>query len=112
MPDYNETTVTGSAWQRCKQVVVDNRLGVTPSIRFDEERVTALSDGDTVHRNLGALSVPFDPAAVIELRDPATGEATGATITHAEVYAILYSAYLGTAIARDEAANPPEEETL
>ena len=112
MADYNETTVTGSAWQRCKQVVVDNRRGVTPSIRFDEERVTALSDGDTVHRALGALTVPFEPQAVVELRDPATGEVTGETITHAEIYAILYSAYLGTARARDAAANPPEQETV
>lgn len=112
MADYNETTVTGSAWQRCCQVVVDNRRGVTPSIRFDEERLTALSDGDTVRRALGALTVPYDATAVVELRDPNTGETTGETITHAEIYAILYSAYLGAALARDAAANPPEQETV
>lgn len=111
MADYKETAVTGSSWQRCHQVVIDNRHGNAPSIRFDEERVTALSDGDSVHRALGALTVPHDPAAVVELRDPATGEPTGETVTHAEVYTIIYSIYLGTALARDAAANPPEEET-
>lgn len=112
MPDYNETTVNGNAWQRCKQVVIENRRGVTPMMRFDEERVTALSDGDVNHRDLGALSVPFDPQAVVELRDPETSELTGETITHAEIYAILYSTYLGAAAARDEAANPPDQEMI
>lgn len=112
MADYKETSVTGSSWQRCHQVVVDNRRTATPSIRFDEERITALDDGDTVRRDLGTLVVPYDAAAVVALRDPATGEVTGETMTHEEIYAILYSTYIGTALARDAAANPPEQEPV
>lgn len=112
MANYNETEVAGSNWQRCHQVVIDNRLGITPSIRFDEERVTALANGEAVRQPMGSLAVPSEPGGTVEMRDPETGEPTGETITHAEIYAILYSAYLGTALARDAAANPPEQETV
>jgi hypothetical protein len=35
--------------------------------------------------------------------NPETGEATGATVTHAELYAILFSLYMQTAVERDGA---------
>jgi len=57
---------------------------------------------------LGSLAVPFDPAKTIALRDPATGEPTGATVTYAEAYALLYSAYLAAAAERDAAQQPAE----
>ena len=112
MADYKESSVTGNAWQRCKQIVIDNRRAAPPTLRFDEERVTALSDGDEVRRDLGSLTLAFDPTAIIQIRDPETGDLTGETITHAEFYAMMHSAYLSTALARDAAANPPEEEIV
>lgn len=107
-PNYNETTLTGQAWQRCCQVVIENPRTGQPLVRFDEERVLAL-DGDAEMRTpLGSLAVPFDPAKTIAMRDPATGEPTGATVTYAEAYALLYSAYLSAAAERDAAQQPAE----
>ena len=44
---------------------------------------------------------PHAPAREIPLRDPQTGKPTGAVMTYAEAYAVLYSAYLDAALERD-----------
>ena len=49
MSTYTESTVTGHAWRRCNQIVIDNRRSATPTVRFDEETVVAL-DGATGKR--------------------------------------------------------------
>ena len=100
MPEYNETDVTGSAYQRCYQVVIDNPLSGVPTIRFDEERVV-VATGAPSRTPLGPLAVAFDPAATIPLIDPQTGEPTGESITHRELYVALYSGYIEQAAARD-----------
>ena len=41
-PNYNETTVTGQAWQRCHQVVIENPRTGQQVVRFEEERVLAM----------------------------------------------------------------------
>lgn len=110
MPDYKESAVTGTAWQRCHQIVIDNRRGVTPTVRFDEEQVVALSGGRELRTEQGTLAIPFDPAKVIALMDPVTGMATGQSTTYGAAYALLYSAYLAAALARDAAA-PAEPST-
>ena len=101
--NYKETSVTGSAWQRCYQVVVDNSLEGQKSIRFDEEQVVQMADGN-VFKALGPLPVNYDPTATIDVLDPSTGQSTGKTITHADLYDYLYSAYMQAAAARDAAA--------
>lgn len=108
MPDYRESTVTGHTWQRCKQVVIDNSLNQTPVIRFDEEQVIAL-DGGHIQRDAGTVCAEYDPARVIPLLSPADGLPTGASITQGEVYAIIYSAYLDAATARDGAQQPRQD---
>jgi hypothetical protein len=113
MADYQETTLTGQAWQRCRQIVIDNRRGAVPTVRFDEERVVALDDGSETATLLGTLTRDYDPARAIPLydpatgglvTDPATGEPIGETTTYGAVYQVLYSAYLDAALARDAAA--------
>lgn len=104
MPDYRETSLTGTAWQRCHAIVIFNPRSGSPSVRLEEERVIALADGSELRSPAGAVVVPFDPARQIPLRDPATGELTGESTTFGAAYAILYSAYLAEALARDEAA--------
>jgi hypothetical protein len=107
--EYKQTDVTGAAWQRCHQIVIDNPLNATPLIRFDEQRiVTAAGAASTTP--LGSLTAPFDPAAEIPLIDPQMGEPTGETVTHGALYAALYSAYMQQALARDAAATPDPEE--
>lgn len=113
MPDYKQASLTGTAWQRCNQVVIENQRGSTPTVRFDEEEVIAMQDGREIKRSVGSVAMAFDPATEIPLRDPATGELTGETSSYGAAYVLLYSAYLDAAQARDIAAAPaPTEQTL
>ena len=112
MPDYNESTVSGHSWQRCCQVVIENPRNGVPSVRFDEEQLLALDGGTEVRTPVGTLAVPFDPATVIPLRDPATGELTGEVASYGAAYVLLYSAYLAAAEARDIAAQPAAPEPI
>lgn len=112
MSDYKETDVVGKAWSRCYQIEIDNVRGRPPAVQFLEERVLVLDDGQDIRQNQGPLAVDFDPARVIPIRNPETGEPTGATATYGEAYVLLYSAYIDAALARDALLPqpvPPEE---
>lgn len=98
--NYLETPTSGVAWVRCKEVTIDNTLGSPAVVRFVEEKVINL-DGEFIHKFSPSSAMVFDPTATISLVDPATNLPTGETITHAEVYRILHSAYLQAAMARD-----------
>ena len=100
MPNYKQAEITGTVWQRCHHVALDNPRAGVPSIMFYEQEVLSIS-GREVESLTGPLSVPFNPAQVITLRNPYTGEPTGEYSTHGAVYALLYSAYMGAAEARD-----------
>jgi Cu2+-containing amine oxidase len=100
MNNYKETTVTGQSWQRCSQLVIDNNLNKTPVIRFEEQRVVSL-DNSKIVTQLGNFSTDYDPQKIITIFDPETNELTGETITYAQVYKLLYSAYITEALARD-----------
>lgn len=109
MSNYSEQTVAGTEWTRCKRIVISNPLAGQQEIRYDEETVLTTSAGQTLKTAQGYLTVPFDSGAVIDLYDPETGKATGQTITQGEMYALVYSAYLTAAKARDVANTPPAE---
>lgn len=98
--NYLETTASGVTWQRCNSLQISNELGVTPVIRFSEERVFNI-DGTIVKKGVMGCAMLFDPTAVIPLVDPATNLPTGEVVTHAQVYQILHSAYIQAAMARD-----------
>ena len=55
-----------------------------------------------INPDSGDVLKEFDPADVVVLRNPETGDLTGETITMGEVYAILASAYWQFAPAKDE----------
>ena len=102
MANYKETTIMGESWQRCCQIVIENPPGQPPLVRFDEERILSLSAGGAeVRTPAGTLCVPFDPAREFALLDPVTGEPAGGTATYADVYGLLFSAYLDAARVRD-----------
>lgn len=106
--NYKEQVATGASWTRCAQVTIENPYGMQPHIQFRETRCTAV--GDTFSEQFQNILVQnFDPSYEIELRDPRTGEPTGETITHGALYAALYSAYMQAALARDAAADQPQE---
>jgi hypothetical protein len=100
MPNYRESTVNGSTWQRCCAVTVRNPWGGAPGIEFHEERIIAV-DGEDIHQGVAGCEKPFNPVATFPLLDPATNLPTGASMTHAEFYAVLYSLYMQTASERD-----------
>ena len=88
---FQETQVIGQKYTRFDRINVDNSLDSTPMIHISSEDIMIV-DGDTklqVGRN--DYSIPFNADAVIPLRNPVTDELTGASMTHAEIYAILYS---------------------
>lgn len=99
---YQPTDVVGQEYTRCYQVVIDNHRQRAPIATFFEERVLVASGGSRGQAT-GQVEMPYDPAAEIALIDPTTGEPTGATITGAELYAMVYSAYMHAALARDAA---------
>lgn len=100
----DQTPISGESFTRCPQVIIDNRLGAMPVVTFHQERVVGTSDGQVMKMPMQPLPMTFDPAAVIPIIDPATGQDTGQTITQGEVYALVYSAYFAT-------ANPPTDPT-
>lgn len=111
MSTYVESTVSGQVWTRCNQIAIDNRRGQVPTVRFEEERVVTLDSGDEMRKPAAGITLEFDPARQIPLRDPRTGELTGQSTSYGEVYAILYSAYIAAAQERDTRDNPPAAHT-
>lgn len=107
--DYQYTEVTGSSFMRCLRAVADNPLSGDRSISFSEERVMNLSDG-VVSIPVGNLSYPIASAMSekFDLLDPDTGGVTG-TCTFGQAYAVVHSAYMHVAKARDQQGIPSAE---
>lgn len=103
-PDYRQSAISGTKWRRSCHGEFDNALGSVPWIRFDWEDRVVLADGTTLGTPAGSTIRHFDdPGAVLALRDPITGVITGQTITHGELYAILWSLAMESAALRDAA---------
>jgi hypothetical protein len=106
MPNYKESAVSGTQWTRAYSVELNNPYQGVPSIKFNEEQVIQLSD-HVAHQPpatgpAGLISVNFtDPNATFTLLDPATDVMVG-TATYGQVYALIYSLYKATALARDQ----------
>ena len=112
--NYQQTTVSGTSWVRCKSITISNPLAgheevrpitgetIGPAAVFTEEKVITL-DGADIRTDFGSCAKAFDPATLITLLNPDTGLPTGATVSHGELYVILYSLYIQTAAERDAA---------
>lgn len=105
MPNYREASATATQWQRCNCVHIDNPLNGQAMVTFAEEVVAVLGD-ETFIKPGPQIVFPFDPAEVIELRNPADGSLIGAKMTGLDVYVALFSLYLQKAGERDAAPNP------
>ena len=100
MSNYKETTVSGEAWQRCHHLSIRNELNQNPVFEFCEEKAIAL-EGDTIKKEIGILSVPFDAADEFDILDPTTGLPTGQKSTQAQLQLLLTCFYLARANKRD-----------
>jgi len=109
--NYKETTATGTMYQRCRAVTIQNPhtnatfggQSATPAAYFQEETVMIFPGDKYVFSDAGSCMKAFDPATEFPLLDPESGEPTGTMISHGYLYAILYSLYLNTAQERDVA---------
>lgn len=105
MPNYQESQVDGIKWRRCERIEIQNPSAPdVPRIFFHEQDVISV-DGQTMRVGQSMPSsvfVEYNPTATIDIYDPETLEPTGETVTHAQLYALLFSAYMTNAVARDE----------
>lgn len=99
MPNYKQTSISGESWQRCYEVSLQNPLNGTGRAVFLEEKVVSI-EGQVIKQPVAGCGQDFSPSASFALVDPDTGDQTG-TMTHAELYRILYSLYVDTAAKRD-----------
>ncbi len=102
MADYKESPITGGMWPRCRNIIINNTLGETPSVVFTEEVAVQTAEGSTITSSpTNSYRIAFDPSAEFPLIDPATGEQIGRTVTHEDVYNILFSLYAAVAEASE-----------
>lgn len=102
--NYKETELVGTSWTRCHTVHIINKYKENPKIIFGEETVVELGPGmPPLITNYGIeISADFDQVnGNIPLLDPITGESLGTSISHTELYSILYSLYIQKAHDRD-----------
>lgn len=102
----DQKPVAGESYIRCPQVVIDNRLGHTPTISFHRERIIGLADGATITQPMSPREVTFSPAALVAVFDPATGEPTGETVTQGTLYALIYSVFIAAETPLAETEEP------
>ncbi len=102
--NYQESQIQGSTWTRCRAVTVINphaSTGQKPVAYFQEEKAIAF-DNTVVVSDRGSCNIEFNPAAIVTVLDPQTGQATGQTFTHEDLYKMLFSLYMDAAKKRDE----------
>lgn len=102
MPNYNQTNVSGTQWQRCHTVKITNQLNLAKKIEFEEEKVIDL-DGKYFHDWTVGCSKEFSDTGEFSILNLETGQPTSETMTHAQLYQALYSLYMQTAQERDNA---------
>lgn len=110
MSKYKQQTGSGQSWQRCYSIQIENPLEGSPVIIFQEEMVVVVGD-TTIKKPITMCTKLFDPNETFPVLNPQTGEPTGQTMNHAEVYKILHSLYIQTALQRDgqaEVTSGPE----
>ena len=100
--NYKSNTETGEVYTRCFNVTVNNPLNSVPTVNMMEEAVFSIA-GKTVTQPGRFLQKAFNPTETIDLVNPLTGEPIGQSITHQELYVMLFSLWLSTAKAHDQA---------
>jgi hypothetical protein len=110
MAKYNESTVQGESWTRSFQIVGSNEYGATPSIRFDEEDVIALSGGKVANSRTGSsvatLLTAENALTEFQLRNPETDEYIDAYAKYQDLFVLIHSLYFHLAKERDMGPQP------
>lgn len=106
--NYAQTNVAGTSWKRASSVNISNPYNGQARVVIHEEIRTEMGDR-ALSQFSEALETTFDPNGSFPQIDPTTGEETGVTVTHEEIYVALHSLYIHLAKKRDEALKPVEE---
>lgn len=104
MSNYQQTEGQSTKWRRCDRVEITNPLGGNPVIVFHEQDVVRIGNSTPFTSRVTGIPQPFaafDMSGVINLYNPETLQPTGETISHVQLYTILFSAYLESALQRD-----------
>jgi hypothetical protein len=102
--EVNPTTFTGTSRLRSYRIELFNPSEGALSALFHQEQLLTLDDGTTISRPAPDIRIPYDPDAVVHIIDPVTGANTGQTMTQAQIYAGVFSAYFAAANAPAEGA--------
>lgn len=100
MTNYRSTSVTADSYVRANRVVVENPLGVLPSIMFIEEEVVTRG-ADTFKLPTSTLRAQMtEPATTFNILNPTDDSIIGSS-TYQDVYVLLYSLHRHLAAIRD-----------
>lgn len=100
--NYKSNTETGEVYTRCFNVTVNNPLNAVPTVNMMEETVFSIA-GKTITQPGRFLQKTFVPTETIDLVNPESGEPIGQSVTHQELYVMLFSLWLATAQEHDAA---------
>lgn len=84
MPDYKETTVAGTSWQRARRVVIENQYAQVPTITFIEEKAINV-EGQVITEVVDSIMCSFDSNSTL----------------HTDIYMKLNELYVLLREARD-----------
>lgn len=101
MTNYNESAISGARWTRCRDIHIRNPYLGTPHIIFGEEDIISIENTCTHIARNQEIHADFEQEGSVSLINPTTGELTGNSMSHSEIYAILYSLYIQKAMFRD-----------
>lgn len=118
MPNYNESTVTGSRWTRCHGGSFSNNYNSTPNIVFNEEEIVLLDGGETIKKaptGTGMAAALWtdmsNPQKEFNLLNPYDGTVIG-TMKYQDIFVALHSLYMALAKERDSAVNTQQPATV
>jgi hypothetical protein len=101
MTDYRQSTLTGNKWRRCFEILIKNPYNGQPTVTFQEQDMADFNN-QILELGRDTVSINVSSEQEISILDPTTGLDTGQKITHGQLYAILYSAYINAALTRDQ----------
>ena len=110
MSKYNETTIIGESWKRSFQILIENRYGENPKIRFSEEEIFVSSDGRLAGLYNGEGIEEYFTAenanTQFQLKNPDTEEYIEQYATYRDLYVLIHSLYFHLAKIRDDNIQP------
>jgi hypothetical protein len=102
MADYRENTTAGTSWTRATAVNIYNPLGGIPSVSFVSEKAIQLDGGQPITiPDSRYLGIAFEATGEFPLVNPITGELTGTTGSHMDLYVLFHSLFIHLATQAD-----------